>query len=147
MHFRWRVILPVCGLFLFLTITYQSILANHGLHHGTTRYFWWSSIRLNSDPLNKRSILSRIGPSTTEAREWQEYWPETRWVDAGLMTEFFVVLDLPAFTLTMGIVKGLSRLGVSEVLSLMLSLPLLTLTWFYYVGKLMDHWKGRRSPT
>jgi hypothetical protein len=63
------------------------------------------------------------------------------------MTEFFVVLDLPAFTLTTGIVKGLSRLGVSEVLSFMLSSPLLTLTWFYYVGKLMEHWKGTRSPT
>jgi hypothetical protein len=41
---------------------------------------------------------------------------------------------LPAFLATTGIVDGLARLGVSEITSFFVSIPFLTVTWFYFGG-------------
>jgi hypothetical protein len=49
----WRLILPVIGLILFAGETYQSVRTNRLEERNPDRYFWWASIRLDSDPLNK----------------------------------------------------------------------------------------------
>jgi hypothetical protein len=52
---------------------------------------------------------------------------------------------LPAFLVGTGVVHGLARLGVSEVISFMVSMPLLIFAWFYLVGWLVDR-RLRRRP-
>ena len=53
MRIRWRLILPVIGLVLFAIVSYGSFKRNRETGLANNRYFWWSSVRLNSDPLNK----------------------------------------------------------------------------------------------
>ena len=52
---------------------------------------------------------------------------------------------LPAFVVGTAVVRGLAGLGVSEVWSFMIVMPLLILAWFYFVGWLTDRWVHKRS--
>jgi hypothetical protein len=52
---------------------------------------------------------------------------------------------LPAFVIGLFITFGLGRFGISEVLSYMISMPLLISAWFYFVGWLVDRWRFKRS--
>ena len=44
----------------------------------------------------------------------------------------------------MAIVHGLGRLGVSEIASFMLTIPVFIALWFYSVGWLLDRWRYKR---
>jgi len=52
---------------------------------------------------------------------------------------------LPAFVVGTAVVRALAHLGVSEVWSFMIVMPLLILAWFYFVGWLTDRWVHKRS--
>jgi hypothetical protein len=52
MRKRWRVVLPVIGIILFSVVSYHSLRVDR---ETPSRYFWWSSIRLDSDPSNRRN--------------------------------------------------------------------------------------------
>lgn len=52
MRMRWRMILPLFGLILFTLVSYHSFFVRP--IKGSGRYQWWSGIRLDSDPLEKR---------------------------------------------------------------------------------------------
>jgi hypothetical protein len=69
------------------------------------------------------------------------------WAHPGGVERSFVISALPAFIVGTLIVFGLGRLGISEVSSFMISMPLLTSAWFYFVGWLIDRWrlKGTRD--
>ena len=55
---RWRPILCLWGLLLFGLLTYASVQGNREMRHGRHgRYFWWGSVRLDSDPLDKHPTL------------------------------------------------------------------------------------------
>jgi hypothetical protein len=56
-------------------------------------------------------------------------------------------LALPAFLGTAGIVSGLARLDVSEITSFFVSMPFLTVAWFYFIGWMFDRWHGKRERT
>jgi hypothetical protein len=59
-----------------------------------------------------------------------------------------MLFALPAFAIGLFITFGLGKFGISEVLSFMISMPLLVSTWFYFVGWLIDRWRLKRShPT
>lgn len=150
MRFRWRAILSGCGLVLFAIGTYADVRKNQDLHHGPSRYFWWSAMRLDSDPLNRHSeapapLACINGTDGTGNRLATE--PLGTWVDPGWLAKCFILTDLPAFLATKGIVRGLARLGVSEIPSFFVSMPLLTLAWFYFVGWLFDRWRSKRART
>ena len=66
-------------------------------------------------------------------------------VEPGLLAKCLILSAVPGFLLGAGIVHSLSRLGVSEVTSFMISMPLLILVWFYFVGWLFDRWNRKRS--
>jgi hypothetical protein len=68
-------------------------------------------------------------------------------VDPGLLAKCFALSTLPAWLTTIGIVRGLARLGVSEVTSFFVSMPLLTVIWCYFVGWALDRWKIKRVRT
>jgi hypothetical protein len=52
---------------------------------------------------------------------------------------------MPAFLIGAAIVHGLARLGVSEVRSFMIALPMLIAFWYYLIGWLLERWTGKRE--
>jgi hypothetical protein len=108
--------------------------------------FWWSALRLDSDPLDRHSS-SRASISCTDSPEDCGFTePLGIWSDPGWLSNFFVLSALAAFVATKGIVRGLGRLGVNEILSFFVLMPLLTLAWFYFVGWIFDRWHSKRAP-
>ena len=140
-------ILPICGVLLFATGTYESIRANRSFHDGTGRYFWWSAVRLDSDPLNRHSSHHDPIACPDNAEGCLPVDLVNILMEPGWMAKCFMLSALPAFLGTKEIVHALARLGVSEVTSFFISMPLLTLGWFYCVGWGLDRWKLSRSRT
>ena len=131
------------GLVLFGLLTYGSIQGNREMSHGRKfRYFWWGSVRLDSDPLNKHASLE---PCNAEAEGNSVWAPGYIAVDAGWIEKALVISALPAFLVGAAFVRGLARLGISEFASFMCVMPGLVLVWFYGVGWLLDRWRHRRS--
>jgi len=74
--------------------------------------------------------------------------PEYIWITPGLMQKALVLTALPAFLLGLGLVRGLAHLGVSELVSFMITMPVFITAWFYLAGWLLDRWRYKRSlPT
>lgn len=65
-------------------------------------------------------------------------------VESGLLTKFLFLLAIPAFIVGSLVVALSGRLGVSQVWSFMLSMPLLIAAWLYWVGRLIDGWRRPR---
>ena len=143
MRMRWRPILCLWGLLLFGLLTYASVQGNREMRHGRHgRYFWWGSVRLDSDPLDKHPTLEPC----TQGQEGDCAWdPMYIWVDPGLLEKALVISALPAFLVGAVFVRGMARLGVSELASFMSTMPALMLGWFYLVGWLLDRWQHKRS--
>jgi hypothetical protein len=73
--------------------------------------------------------------------------PMDIWIDPGWLTRCFMLIALPAFFATAGIVDGLARMGVSEITSFFVSMPFLTVAWFHFGGWVIDRRHGRRKQT
>ena len=143
MRMRWRPVFCLWGLILFGLLTYGSIRVNHDMRQGHhSRYFWWGSIRLDSDPLNRHSTLE---PCTWKVEGDCGWDPGYIWVTPGLFERALVLSALPAFLVAMAVVRGLARLGINEFRSFMFAMPVFILAWFYAVGWLLDRWRYRRS--
>jgi hypothetical protein len=56
-----------------------------------------------------------------------------------------MALALPAFALGAICIGGLGHLGVSEVWSFMLLIPIFMFTWFYFIGWVVDRWMRKHS--
>jgi hypothetical protein len=139
---RWRSTLCLWGLILFGLLTYASIQGNREMRHGRhSRYFWWGSVRLDSDPLDKHPKLEPCTQRPDGDCAWD---PLYIWVEPGLMEKALVLSALPAFLLGRAVVFGLARLGDNELASFMSTMPVLILVWFYGVGWLLDRWRFRR---
>lgn len=144
MRIHWRLILPVFGLLLFSFGSYESFA-----HLPSTRgrYFWWSSIRLDRDPSNKR--YSSEKPVCTQNPDGSvdcvSTEPMTICIYPGWLARCLFLTALPAFLLGVGIVGGLGRVGISQVGSFMISMPLLISAWFYFIGGLLDRWRTKKS--
>lgn len=144
MRIRWRVAFPLFGLILFALGTYDSFGPGR-IRESSGRYFWWSSLRLDSDPLNRHSRSVTADPCKDSTETCIATDPIGVWVDPGWLAKCLILSAVPAFLVGAGIVHSLSRLGVSEVTSFMISMPLLILAWFYFVGWLFDRRKRKRS--
>lgn len=120
------------GLILFGLLTYGSVRVNREIRHGhRSRYFWWGSIRLDSDC---RQVQS--GDCA-----WDAVFIT---VDPGWLEKALTISALPAFLLGGVFVRGLARLGVSELATFMCMMPVLILVWFYEVGWVLDRWQHKR---
>jgi len=149
MQMRWRIILPIVGLILFGGESYYSFRVNRETQHTPSRYFWWSAIRLDSDPANKRH---RTTTTCEGGKENCVNWDlADRWVDPGLPDRLLMLSALPAFVVGGFAVTGLGRLGISQVSSFLFLMPLLILAWYYFIGWLVDRWTHKhllqRVPT
>ncbi|MFZ1159281.1 MAG: hypothetical protein WAO10_15975 [Candidatus Sulfotelmatobacter sp.] len=100
-------------------------MENRAFHSG--RYFWWSAMRLDSDPLDRHPAPRTAIACHDKVENCLPMEPMEIWIDPGWVTRCFMLLALPAFLATAGIVSGLARLGVSEITSFFVSMPLLTL--------------------
>ncbi len=138
---RWRLILPTFGLLLFAAQTYFSYRGWQS-QSAPGRYFWWAAYRLDSDPLNRhpRPLPPRSG--IEKASSWDV---RNMNVDPGALAMCLVLSGLPAFRTSMFIVAELSRFGVSQVWTFMISTPILLFAWYYFLGWLLDRWR-RKSP-
>ena len=143
MRVRLKIALPLIGLFIFGTATYHSLHTQRELDRTPGKYFWWSSIRLDSDPANKR------GKNTNARKDVQDNfgtWElRDRWVYPSLVERFLMASALPAFIIAALTVSGLATLGVSEVSSFMLVMPVLIFAWYCFIGWLLDGWIHRWS--
>jgi hypothetical protein len=142
MRNRWRLILPVIGLLLFAGVTVEAFHRRHFYQKDPGRYLYWSAIRLDSDPRNRRP---QIAAPCKDAGEGCVSWdPVVEWASPGLLPGLLMLSACPAFIVGLRLVRALGRHGVSEVSSFMAALPVLIAGWYYTVGGLVDHWRSKR---
>jgi hypothetical protein len=141
MRIRWRIVLPVLALFAFGAESYLSLRMNQQLGATPRRYYWWSSIRLDTDPSNNNPKVPTPCKSGDENCRWG---PNFIWIDPGYLTKSLALLALPAFALGAISVSGLAHLGINEVWSFIVLMPLFILAWFYFVGWFIDRWVRKR---
>jgi hypothetical protein len=135
----WSLIVPLAGLILFSLITYNSFRRDREWHgHRPHRYFYWSSVRLDSDPLNRHPRTTAITPCKSEAEDCVVFDPLYIWISPGWPHRLLEISALPAFAIGAAIVGVLARAGISAVMSFLIAMPLLIGTWFYLVGWLID---------
>jgi hypothetical protein len=84
---RWRIALPTIGLCLFAALTYSSVRMNRETQRSPSRYFWWTSIRLDSDPRN-RHPKDATGCKIGNENCWDL---QNTWVDPGLLAKFLML--------------------------------------------------------
>jgi hypothetical protein len=137
---RWRLILPTIGLLLFAAEAYESN-RDWKIQPSPRRYFYWSSIRLDSDPMNRH----RPTRSGDRGDDNKEGWDLHEIAEPRLIAISSILSGLPAFLASMLLTTALSRLGVSQVLTFMVSTAILLFTWYYFFWWLLDRWR-RRSP-
>jgi hypothetical protein len=138
MRKRWRVVSPVIGIILFNVVSYHSLRVDR---ETPSRYFWWSSIRLDSDPSNRRN-WGAIPCQDGKENCWEL---RTKWVDPGLLEQFLMLSALPAFAVGGFAVRSLGRMGINQVSSFMFLMPVLICAWYYFIGWLLDRWISKHS--
>lgn len=142
MKSRWRYILPLLGLLAFSIESYHSLVMNRRLGATRGRYYWWSSIRLDKDPLNKNLGTSSPCSGAMKECSWETQYI---WVHPSYFAKAFMAAALPAFGLSALTVRGLSRLGINEVWIFAISMPVYVFAWFYLVGRVIDRWSSKRN--
>lgn len=144
MRILWRTSLPLVGLALFAMITYQSVGENRKFnqretaHAGSAKYFWWSYIRLDSDPTHEPTPKSVCTDNPGHSKDCILVEPLAIWIDPGLFVKALIVAAAPAFFASIAIVRAFGRIGVDEVWTFMISTPILICLWFYFIGWLLD---------
>ncbi len=66
------------------------------------------------------------------------------WVDPGWLDKALLYSALPAFLVEGLLLALLGRLGVNQVITFFVSMPLLIAAWFYFVGWLVDRWRYKK---
>src|SRR5215470_14813594 len=136
MQIRCSVILPVFGLVLFAVVTYKSMSMNPPAESVPNKYYWWSSLRLDTDPLNKHP--KPASPCENKEANCVDFGPSVTHVKPSLLDRLLTYSALPAFLAGAGLVIALSKRGVDEVLTFMVCMPILLFLWFFFVGWLLD---------
>ena|ERR1700694_4324218 len=142
MRNRWRLILPILGVLLFAGVTFASLHPRRAYQKDPSRYLYWSSIQLDSDPLHRQPEI----PAPCEDAEggcvgWD---PITVERTPGLLPGLLMLSACPAFMVGMRLVRAIGRHGISEVSSFMTFMPVLVAAWYYGVGWLIDRWLHKR---
>lgn len=142
MRRRWQLILPSVGLLAFGAITYHSLRMDQLTNRGHSRYFYWSSLPLDSEPSKGRAPAA--GPCNNSDPTCSEVDFTTMWVDPGWLSNLVVLTAAPAFALGGVLLWLLGKLGVSQVFSFFAFTPFLILAWYYLLGWLLDRRRERR---
>jgi hypothetical protein len=66
------------------------------------------------------------------------------------MERVLILSALPAFLFSSAVIRGFAKLGISEVASFMVTMPVFITAWFYSIGWFLDRWmykrRARRRP-
>jgi len=136
MRIRFSAILPALGLLLFALVTYRSMRVNAQGPDGPHKYYWWSSLRLDTDPQNQGARPTN--PCQDQQQNCTDWKPAHLDIAPGGLEKSLVYTALPAFLAGSGLVIALSKLGVNEVLTFMVCMPILLFLWLYFAGWLLD---------
>ena len=100
-------------------------------------------MRLDSDPLNEDPQLA--APCANEKQNCANgEFPNVK-ITPSWLDRLLIVSALPAFLAAAAIVVVLSKLGLNEVLTFMVSIPILLFLWYYFVGWLIERWTKSQS--
>ena len=135
--------LPIVGLTFFAAISYESYRTERRSKGDAGRYFVWSTMQLDSDPLS-RHHPSPCLQSSEPCVEWNSAVLD-RYGRPGRAEKMFLLSALPAFFASSLLTFGLGNVGVNEIVTFMISMPLLTFGWFHFVGWLIDRRRSARS--
>lgn len=136
----WQIVLPVLGLSLFGGIT-RAALEGRQMEKVHGQYFWWASIPLDTHRIDpKQNTVDR----RTQIGEGRASWDPRVIEDRGLPTRLMLVSAFPAFFIGIACVRILGRLGVSDVSTFLVLMPLLIAAWYYLIGAVIDRWAYRR---
>ena len=102
---------------LFRVGELSALRVNRESKHATGRYFWWSAIRLDSDPLDRQPERSTPCKEGSNCVGWDEI--DYKWVEHGWLSQTLMLSAFPAFLVGWIIVVGLREVGISEVASFM----------------------------
>jgi len=142
MSLRWSVVLPLAGLLLFTIVSYQSSRLNDELQRSPNRYYWWSSLRLDTDPLNRNpKPADRCRDDPDHCASWDVSNPR---VPPGWLDKVLVVSAFPAFLAAFALVLAFGRQGTSEVLIFMVVMPTFLFGWYYFIGRMIERLLYRR---
>src|SRR5258708_30112524 len=127
MGLGWRGTVPMVGLILVAAVSYRSMPVNHHEQEAPRKYYWWSSLRLDSDPLNENPQLA--APCAIEKQNCSNgEFPNIKIVPSWL-DRFLIISALPAFLAGSAMLVVLSEAGLDEVLPFMVSMPI-----FFFVS-------------
>ena len=145
MELRFSTILPVLGLLLFTLVTIRSAKLNEYDAPQPRKYYWWSSLRLDSDPLDQHRPA--FWPCPNDPRSNCANWDllPNQSVVPSVFDRAFISSAFPAFLVGTSIVALCSKRGVDEVLTFMVSMPILLFGWYFLVGWILDWLLARRK--
>jgi hypothetical protein len=144
MRLRCKLIFPLIGLTLFAGETLHSLRVDREIHNSPSRYFSWSSVRLDSNPLNKPVPL----PNDCQGFENCSSWDlPNLWVNPGALAKFLMLSAFPAFIVCSLLVSGLGRLGISQIWIFMVCMPLLLFAWYYLLGWMIDRFRNKKQES
>lgn len=135
--------MPFIGLILFTAVTIRSAKLNDHDESHPQKYFWWSSLRLDTDPLNEHPATNVPCPDG-KGNCASRYQLADRWIEPSLLDKAFVLSAIPVFLAGAALVIGLSKLGVDELLTFFVSMPILLFGW--YLLRRLAHRALARSP-
>jgi len=142
MQNRWSIVLPVAGLALFTLVSYRSAMVNRELQRSPNRYFWWSALLLDSDPLDRNPKPAAL--CQYDAAHCANWEVPGKSGPPGWSDRILVFSSLPAFLAGCAVVFAFGRAGIDEVLTFMVVMPMLLFTWFHLAGRLIDRWGSKR---
>lgn len=140
---RWAVVFPLAGVTLFSLIAYHSFTRGTLNWRNHRHYLYWSSVRLDTDPLNRHPKPEALMPCQNSDDDCMVFDPEYIWVNPGWPTRVLEVSALPAFAIGAILTACLARVGVSELVTFLIAMPILICAWFYLVGWLLDRYRHR----
>ena len=131
MRLHW--FFPAVALVIFAIITFQSYRW-HRRYYPKDPTFLWGTLHLDSDPLN-RHARNRCGDSDQDCEGFEL---RTLWVEPGPLLEYYLLLSMPAFLLARLVTAAFAKVGVSEVVTFMICMPIALCAWYYVVGRASD---------
>jgi hypothetical protein len=116
---RWRTVLPAVGLILFSWVSYNAWNANRHPRIVSSRYFWWASLRLDTDPANSR------GSKWDFSNDDGGWGHADVWIDPGWVARLLVLSALPVFLISAAAITGFGKIGISQLSSFLSLTPAL----------------------